>query len=113
MRASTGLGAGVVPSLRYFLLKSDLAQKTYGYITDKEQSKFKSCSRWEGGSGASLPSSSLLSVSHRIPHLPSRGLLEQLTYSPTPLVVKSQLFTPLAAPQTLYEGGINNMPEDF
>lgn len=110
MRASPGLGAGVVPSFRCFLLKYDLAQKAYGYITDKEQSKFKSCSRWEGGSRASLPSSSLLSVSS---HLPSRGLSEQLTYSPAPLVVKSQLFTPLAAPQTLYEGGINNMPEEF
>lgn len=40
MQESTNLCAVMVPYLKYFLLKSDWAQKAYGYLTDKEQSKF-------------------------------------------------------------------------
>lgn len=88
------------PSPNYFLLKSDLAQKAYGYLTDKEQSQFKDFSHWERGSGTSLPTSSALSVSHRAPHLPSRGLSEQLTHCTTLFMVNTQLFTPPATSQT-------------
>ena len=71
----------MVPSLKRFLFKSDLAQKAYGYLTDKERSKFENVSRWEGAAGRLSPPPSL-SVSHCTAHLPSRGLSEQLTILP-------------------------------
>ena len=46
MRQSTNLWAAIVLSLKYFLLKSDLAQKPYGYLTDKEQSKIFKFLHW-------------------------------------------------------------------
>lgn len=45
----------MAPSLNCLLFKSDLAQKAYGYLTDKEQSEFKDFSHWERGSGRLSP----------------------------------------------------------
>lgn len=40
MQQSADLCPAIAPALKYFLLRSDLAQKAYGYLTDKEQYNF-------------------------------------------------------------------------
>lgn len=62
MQESTNLCALMVPYLKYFLSKADLAQKAYGYLTDKEQSKFLKCLQWRKEQHCALSPTLLLPI---------------------------------------------------
>lgn len=73
MQRSAHLCPVIALSLKHFLLKSDLAHKAYGYLTDKEQYNFFQMSPAGGRGEQHCPSHDTppyLSVSHPLSPAP-------------------------------------------
>lgn len=114
---SADLFAGIVPSLKYFLLKSGLAEKAYEYLTDKRQSEFFESLQW--GKRATLCPSHVTPpylytyFSPHSPPSPTRSL-GRAAYELCHLLCNKHSALYLSRSLLdMCEGEINNIWEDF